>query len=185
MMVGTSSGTIQHTLANRMPPSRVLNDIHVYSKKYSIPHEILLGIYLIEIHGRPFWFRSLEYFLLTLHIVYWFLSRQPIPNYTIGRFQLGLATILKYYGYAFNPHSRFIKLTNFRQISLIIRSIYWKSHLEIASELIKEIYEECSDLDYGRQCRYIGIKYNGHISYGLFLEKLVRVYFSNQEPLNK
>jgi hypothetical protein len=173
MLGVTSSGTIQDTLVKHMPPKKVMNAIIQCAAKYNVPFEILLGIYLIEIHGRPFWFRFAENLILCIRLLFGLVFKSPIPNYTIGRFQIGVATILKNVGYECDIHSRTIQLKDATQILLIIKSMWWRNNLLIACKYISTLYRECSDLRQNRAIRYLGISYNGHVSYGLFLEYLV------------
>lgn len=155
--------------------SKKIAEIINSSIKIGLPPEIPVGIYLVETHGRPSLFRLIEYSCFILRVVLWALIKLPIPNYTLGRFQLGLATILKYYGFDLDIHARIITPTSL-QIVYLVRSLIWKNHVNIACHVIKGIYNDCHNLDSDRLIRYVGIKYNGRLKYGLFLEKLVKLH---------
>lgn len=179
----TLSGTTQAILANgdkvlitilcNLPHEKMINQIGATAKKYSIPHEILLGIYLIETTCRPFWFRLIEYLALNVRILLWFVNRLPIPNYTIGKFQLGLSIILNWGGYKTDLHKKYLQQFSREHLAIIYKSLFWKNHLEVCCWRLSQIYEETKNLNNGRAIRYIGTRFNGDISYGLVLEQVV------------
>jgi hypothetical protein len=183
MITNISNGYTQDILVKKVeifsklyknfPKNKIIKEMKEVAEANSVPLELLIGIYMIEVTFRPFWFRCIENIIIFYKIMLWFLFKREIPNYTVGRFQLGLGVISTNGGYPVKIHSRKFSPKNINHIFIIINSLKWKKNLKIAGWWISQLYSETTDLGQLRKLRYIGIKYNGYISYGLLLESLV------------
>lgn len=106
-MEGISDISTQHTSVDpyirRTPNIKTQKIIKDFSEQYDVPFEIVLGVYLIETKCRPYWFRIIEYLYLFLRVFLSYIFYIRIPNITVGKFQIGLATILKYHNVYLAP----------------------------------------------------------------------------------
>ncbi|MBQ9266805.1 MAG: hypothetical protein IJ217_00720 [Clostridia bacterium] len=138
--------------------------------------KIIKGIYIIENYYRNKLFRSLEYIFLFFNIILNIFFKIEIKNLTLGQFQIGITSILIYYGYSeLNIHDKKIKKINFKQLTYILKSIKWKNNLEICVWKLTPIYNQLlmSNTDLSSLAGNIGEYYNGEMSYGFSLQRLV------------
>ena len=94
-----------------------------------LSYKICSGIIQIETTYRKKYFRICEYLALTIGIVFNLLLKRPIKNYTIGICQVGISTILSYYGKETYQHLDRIDKLSFCDVYNIIKSIYYKNNI--------------------------------------------------------
>lgn len=144
---------------------------------HEIPQNLLVGIYLIETSFRPWYFRIGENILVIFCSILNLLFKKPFKNYTIGRCQIGIASILKYHGRSTYKHTKYITAITVEDLLNIIKSMYYKNNLEICSNMIVPLYKKSfyTANNYNGQLCHVGEEYNGRYSYGLLLEDIVNL----------
>ena len=152
-----------------------MNYLKILCKNKKIPVNLLLGIYLIETKYRPLYYRIGEYSIALLGCLLNITIKKPVKNYTIGYCQVGLSSILNYYGRKTYRHVRYIENLTFSDLINIIKSIYYKNNFKICLDVTYSIYEKTIKIgdDYNIQIRQIGKQFNGKYSYGFMLELVV------------
>ena len=101
----------------------------------------------------------------------------PIKNFTIGKCQLGLATILNFYGGNHYQHARFINISSFSEMKQIFSVIFMDRSIEILVFRLKPISKRATIIFPNKQVsqlRYIGEQFNGRYSYGLMLTDIYK-----------
>lgn len=145
--------------------------------KYGVNPNVLLSIYTIESFYRPFWIRMVEYCVVFLDCIRCLLLKMPAKNRTIGRCQLGLTTILNFYGGNHYQHSRSILISSILEVRQIFSVISKDRTIEILAYRLQPITRRASciypDLRENR-IRYIGEQFNGRYSYGMLLTEVFR-----------
>lgn len=136
-------------------------------------NNILASIYFIETLCRPFYFRISEYLALVICLLLNIIFKKPIRNFTIGKCQLGLTTILNYYGSQHYIHLDYIKRIKVNEAIYILRIIMSDEYYRIFADKIRPIFNRANNI-YGKSdlkntTQYIGQQYNGKYTYGLFL----------------
>ncbi|MBE7031948.1 MAG: hypothetical protein E7401_03180 [Ruminococcaceae bacterium] len=142
---------------------------------YEIPYKICSGIIQIETTYRKRYFRICEYVVLMISIVLNLLLKRPIKNYTIGICQVGISTILSYYGKNTYQHLEKINRLSFCDAYNIMKAIYYKNNILVFCYRIscicgKSYFEKYSE---SQQAQIVGEEYNGKYLYGLRLQALV------------
>ena len=163
------------TIVNRSRMSEPKNLCDKYGKKFGIDSNVLLGIYAIETFYRPFYFRLAEYFLVVTGCFSCLLLKRPLKNFTIGKCQLGLATILNYYGYDYYQHSQYICIKSFAELSKLMSIISTDKCIEVLAYKLKSITDRASRIypNGNRDSfRYIGEQFNGRYSYGMLFSEV-------------
>jgi len=174
----------QDTLANivdplsieflrREPSNKRSSQIKDAACSAGIPYELLLGIYLIEVACRPSWFRAIENTALFILAPLSFLFKVPLPNYTVGKFQMGIAAALKRAGYDQPDRRSILILNNTHQLLTTLKTPFWRFNLQLAAWQTAKFYNEGASLDPDRAIRYTGLLYNGRFQYSLILNRLV------------
>ncbi len=157
-------------------PKRDLLSLNRLSKEYGLPFDILCGIYLIETTFRPYYYRCGEYIVVLFNLFLALLFNKPIKNYTIGKCQIGMGTILCYFGYK-NAYfySKEISDVTIEQAIVIVKSFFWEYNSRIFAWRLRIIYHNSSphNTNYSKLIRTIGYTFNGKIGYCLILEELV------------
>ena len=146
-----------------------------YGSTFGIDSNVLLGIYAIETFYRPFYFRLVEYFLVVVGGFNCLLLKRPLKNFTIGKCQLGLATILNYYGYDYYQHSKYISIKSFVEIGKLMSIISTDKCIEILAYKLKTIVNRGDRIYPNRNrnyFRYIGEQFNGRYSYGMLFSEV-------------
>jgi len=156
-------------------PRKHLSDIENISEDDKLIR-IIKGIYLIENYYRNTFLRVCEYIFLVLNFLLNKVFGITIKNLTVGHFQLGITSILTYYGYqSFDIHAKWIKAISFKQLICILKGIKWKNNLEICVWKIEPLFYQLllknSHID--SLSGNIGEYYNGKMSYGFLLQRLV------------
>lgn len=160
----------------RLPKSNILKKLREHSEYYNVPFEIVLGIYLIETACRPYWFRFFENMYLILRICLSFTMNLKIPNITVGRFQIGLGTTLKYHSVLADVHLSSMNVSGYKNYVFILQTAFsFDKNSIIGTWWIAELYNQTLGFNSRRAIRYIGLKYNGYIGYGLLLENIVHL----------
>lgn len=148
-----------------------------YGNEYGINPNVLLSIFTIETFYRPFWMRMVEYCTVFFGCIRCLLLKIPTKNRTIGRCQLGLATILNFYGSDYYQHSHSILITSISEMRQIFSTISKKRTIEILACRLQPITHRAiciyPDLQENR-IRYIGEQFNGRYSYGMLLTEVFR-----------
>lgn len=146
------------------------------SVEFAIPSEILISIYLIETTYRRRRFRLAEYIIVLIRLILSISLKVPLPNYTIGKSQIGLGVILNFFGFKnCYTYSVEIRDVNLSQAFSIIKSFLWKNNSRIFAWRIACLAKLCNAPNYYSMIRLIGTYYNGKLTYGLILEKLVKI----------
>ena len=146
-----------------------------YAVEYGVPLNILIGIFMLEISSRGRLFRFAEYSATIAGILVNILFGVPVKNYTIGKCQVGLTSILIYHGFSdYNIHSRNVDNFNLKKLFLVVKSMRFKTNSRIFAEKISKYYKTISNSSLAHNSIiFIGEYYNGKFSYGLSLEKAV------------
>lgn len=146
-----------------------------YGNEYGINPNILLSIFTIETFYRPFWMRMVEYGAVFFGCIRCLLLKIPTKNRTIGRCQLGLTTILNFYGGNHYQHSHKILISSFSEVRQIFSVISKARAIEILAYRLQPITRRAiciyPDLRKNR-IRYIGEQFNGRYSYGMLLTEV-------------
>ncbi len=146
-----------------------------YGNEYGVNPSILLSVFIIETFYRPFWMRIVEYSVVLFGCLGCLLLKRPIKNYTIGKCQIGLATILNFYGGNFYQHSHNIKISSISEIRQIFSIISEENSIKILAYRLQPITHKAMriypDLRKSR-IRYIGEQFNGRYSYGMLLNEV-------------
>lgn len=148
---------------------------HKYGKQFSVDPNMLLSIFAIETFYRPFYFRAVEYFLVIAGCLGCLLLKRPVKNFTIGKCQLGLTTILNYYGFDYYPHSRYICIKSFAEIFKLMSVISTDKCIEILAYKLKSITDKARNIypiTNSNYLRYIGEQFNGRYSYGMLFSEV-------------
>jgi hypothetical protein len=133
---------------------------------------IAVSILLIEQYFRPIHKRLLEYFLLTINIVASLLFEMKLHNYTIGKSQVGITYILRYYGFDRDIHSKYLYSLSLRETITILFSFSSYDEVAILLKRVSIYYKHLNANNYDHVLRKIGEMYNGKYSYGLLLESV-------------
>ena len=140
---------------------------------FKLPFDIVCGIYLIETTFRPLHYRLVEYTVVFFKLLLSVIGGLPIKNYTVGKCQIGLGTILCFYGYTNATfHSKEICNINFDQAISIIRAFFDEYNLLIFVWRLRFIYASYTE-DIDNIIINIGYGYNGNMIYGLVLERVI------------
>lgn len=146
-----------------------------YGNEYGVNSDILLSIFTIETFYRTFWMRVAEYSVVFWGCIRCLLLKKPIKNYTIGKCQLGLATILNFYGGNYYRHSQNILISSISEIKQIFSVISEEKAIKILAYQLQPIAHKAiriyPDLRKNR-IRYIGEQFNGRYSYGMLLTEV-------------
>lgn len=166
--------------------SKYLIQLQRLAQDHKLPKNLLAGIYLIETYFRPMTIRYAEYVMTVFGMIRNKISKSPFKNYTIGRCQLGVAYILKYYDKYTYKHVKKIYSLTIRDFGNIIRSMHYKENFKICAVMIEDIYKRAlrTTDDFNLQLRIIGQAFNGRYSYGLLLEEVVN-FLNNNEYYKK
>jgi hypothetical protein len=147
------------------------------TEEYNLDFELLMSIFLIETHFRPFYKRILEYLFFLISYMVNFLVKKPIPNFTLGEFQIGITSILFYRNLKkCKIHDRKIAKLDFHETIKILSDCRFENNLRLSCEIISSIKFNIEkkwgkkESNIGR----IGEVYNGSISYGVLLLKLYK-----------
>jgi len=154
---------------------KYIQHLNGLSIKYGVPKNILIGIYFIETSFRPLYFRICEYIFVILGVLLNFAFKVPLKNYTIGRCQIGISSILIFSGKDIYKHSRYIKKVSKSDFLNIVKAMHYKRNLEISALIVRRLYVKSFKTanNYNNQLRHIGENYNGRYSYGLLLDEIV------------
>ncbi len=146
-----------------------------FGNQYGTNPNVLLSVLIIETFYRPLWMRVIEYCAVFFGCLQCLLLKLPMKNYTIGKCQLGLATILNFYGHSYYQHSRKILISTFSEIKQIFSIIINKRAIEILAYRLQPITHKASciypEIQKNR-IRYIGEQFNGRYSYGMLLSEV-------------
>lgn len=146
-----------------------------YGKQYNTNPSVLLSVFIIETFYRPFWMRAIEYFAVFFGCLQCLLLKLPMKNYTIGKCQLGLATILNFFGHSYYQHSRKILISSVTEMKQIFSVISNRRAIEILAYRLQPITHKASCIYPEKQksrIRYIGEQFNGRYSYGMLLSEV-------------
>ncbi|TCT15640.1 hypothetical protein EDC18_103348 [Natranaerovirga pectinivora] len=135
---------------------------------------LIKGIYMIETHYRPMWFRIVEYFWFAFNVTSHVLFKNPIKNLTIGRFQVGIINILRYRGRKFTyNNSDYIESLSLSEYFYVLRACHSDLSVKVIDWLICELLKDKEFYSFNTQARFIGLAYNGSYEYAIELEDWV------------
>lgn len=138
--------------------------------------DFLLGIYVIETHFRPLYRRLAEYAATAVTGLWSLVSGRPIRSWTIGPYQLGLPTILAYYGYPARLHDHTVHIPSLRALASIFSAAALSTGVRILdwrlAPTAREAARHWPDRE-GMRCRAVGEEFGGRFTYGLILERVV------------
>lgn len=145
------------------------------SEEYNMPKNLLAGIYLIETNFRPWYFRIGEYTFVILGAFLNMIFKIPLKNYTIGKCQIGISSILNFYGRNIYKHTRYIEHISKEDFLNIVNAMFDKKNFEICAKMVNGFYKRSLNTanNYNFQLRHVGEEFNGRYSYGLLLEEVV------------
>lgn len=146
-----------------------------YGNEYRVNPCVLLSVFLIETFYRPLWMRIAEYSVVFWGCVGCLLLKRPIKNYTIGKCQLGLATILNFYGGNHYQHSHKILISSVSEIRQIFSVISEENSIKILAYRLQPITHKAMRIYPNlrkNRIRYIGEQFNGRYSYGMLLNEV-------------
>lgn len=146
-----------------------------YGRKYGVNSNTLLSIFAIETFYRPFYFRIVEYCAVIIGCFQCLLLKKPMKNYTIGKCQLGIATILNFYGGSYYQHSQRILIHSAKEAWQILCAISTDRCIEILAYRLQPIADRAKKIypdKYKSYLRYIGEQFNGRYSYGMLLTEV-------------
>lgn len=155
--------------------------------EYGVNPNILFSIFTIETFYRPFWMRVVEYCVVFYGCIGCLLLKIPTKNRTIGKCQLGLATILNFYGSNQYQHSHSILISSITEVRQIFSVISKERAIEILAYRLQPITRRaiCIYPDFREnRVRYIGEQFNGRYSYGMLLTEVFRQLVSVPQPKN-
>ena len=142
-----------------------------------IDRSVIIAIYLIENHFRPFYIRTVEYSLLIHAFIANRVVARPIKNYTVGRFQIGLTSILRHGGYAgYKVHDRTITKLSLSELLYILSRCSFYNNLVVCCQIVRDFTDKI-ELEWGTSqynAGRIGEKYNGKKSYGFLLLEIAK-----------
>lgn len=139
--------------------------------KYELNESICFAIYAIESTARPFWFRFCENAVFVINFLLNKLMRIPIKNLTIGVFQIGLTSIMKYNGKNIWQYYDYLPKMTLKEFCWIIKAMTFKGNVNIFCKKIS-VYGE--DADMNTTISKYGTLYNGRDEYILTLDNEVR-----------
>ena len=132
--------------------------------------DIVVSIYIIESFFRPFYMRFCEYCLLFAAAMYSLVFKHPIRNYTIGCCQVGLSTILNYYGIQTYQHAHTVLIPSFSDLMRIYGIISKRKSVEILIFRLAPIIQRANRIYPNKlksRLNYIGTQFNGRFAYGM------------------
>ena len=146
-----------------------------FGDEYGTNPNVLLSIFAIETFYRPLWMRLIEYCVVFGGCIRSLLLKIPTKNRTIGRCQLGLATILNFYGSNHYQHSHGILISSIYEMRQIFSVLSKEQSIKILAYRLQPIAHRAvciyPDLQ-EKQIRYIGEQFNGRYSYGMLLTEV-------------
>jgi hypothetical protein len=151
------------------------NSIKDYCHKRDFPVEvknIAIAILLIEQYFRPNHKRLLEYVLLNTNIVLSLLFKIKLHNYTIGKSQVGLTYVLRYYGFNRSIHSKYLYSLSLREAVTVLFLFNFYDEVAILLKRVSIYYNHLDSNSCDNILRKVGEMYNGKYSYGLLLESV-------------
>ena len=146
--------------------------------------KLLIGIYMIENTYRNIFYRIIEYMLLIISFIVNVFFEIPIRNYTVGTFQIGITSILIFYGdKTYDVHQKTINKLTKEQLNFIFKGIAYNNNLQICLCKINQYYEKLKSKGYNYYSLvgHIGELYNGDIGYGFKLQEIVNNIKLNEE----
>lgn len=167
--------------------AKLNNYIKEIASKNDIPYAILYGIINIETSYRKLYFRIAEYFCTICSYLTLKLFKIPMKNYTVGVCQVGIAMILSSQDRNIYIHNKYINRIEKGDFLKIIKSFFKRNNIEVCASFLKTIYldEIMKHSNMKIVVRRIGEKYNGHLSYGLMLERqYFKILKENNSALN-
>ena len=136
-------------------------------KKYNLNISVCLGIYNIETKYRRTLFRFCENIWFVKDFVLNKLFKKQIKNLTVGVFQIGLTSILKYNGYNIWQYYDYLPDMTLKQFVCIIKAMSFKNNVEIFCKKVSAYGTDCDDIN--RMIARYGELYNGKVNYILML----------------
>lgn len=136
-------------------------------ERYGLDVSVCLGIYSIETKYRKFFFRVCEDVWFVKDFILNKLFKRKIRNLTVGVFQIGLTSILKYNGYDIWQYYDYLSNITFKQFFCILRAMSFKNNVEIFCKKVSEYGTSGEDINL-LIARY-GELYNGNVNYILML----------------
>lgn len=141
---------------------------------------ILVSIYAIESFYRPLPFRIVEYWATACTGMLSIILGCSMKNYTIGKCQLGLATICNFYGAEYYQHQPRIQMKTIKTLRNAFSVIFLKNSVAVLSSHITPMLRRAQNIypnNVEQQICYIGEQYNGEYSYGLMLYEIYAELF--------
>ncbi len=142
--------------------------------KYAIPCELLIGVYDIETTYRKWYHRWAENTLVFIGALMNILFHIRIRNFTIGRCQVGIATILCRFGFPRYRHCAEIDKLSLGEFKYIIKAMTIRGSIDCCAWALKGYYQEEMMFanDVHTAIINVGQRYNGTYTYGILLDKI-------------
>ena len=134
--------------------------------------DLVVSIYIIESFFRPLYLRFCEYCLVLFAAMYCLVFKHPIRNYTIGCCQVGLSTILSYYGIQTYQHALTVMISNSKDMLRILSVISKRKSIDILVFRLAPIIQRANRIYPNKlesRLNYIGEQFNGRFAYGMLL----------------
>lgn len=141
---------------------------------------VLLSIYIVETHFRKMMYRQGEYIIAFASAIVSVLFKRPMKNYTIGKCQLGIATICNYYGGCYYQHQRYILIRGIKALGNIFSITILENTVKILNYRVLPIIKRAEKIypdNIELQMYYIGEQFNGRYSYGLLLYEVFELAY--------
>ena len=154
-----------------------INYLNFKCDEYNIPKKVCQGIYVIESTYRNVFFRMIENIATILGIIFNYIFKIPLRNYTIGCCQVGISSILYLSGFYSYEHITHIKKLTLAEIVVILKSMHYKNNMDLLCKKILFYYEKYVYLHNMNELQaaiIIGQLYNGNYIYGLKLQEIVQ-----------
>lgn len=107
---------------------------------FQVPSELLMGIYVLETTYRKWYHRILENVLTIMSILLNFIFKRRVKNYTIGPFQVGLATLLTNAGHPRYRHCLQLEKIDMKEFKIILEGMTFRGSAKACAQHLEKVY---------------------------------------------
>jgi hypothetical protein len=139
-----------------------------------IPPDLLLGILTIEMTYRTILHRAIELVCVLVSALLCVIFRRRMKNYTISVSQVGITTILSYFGVQHYIHSKHLSEFKISWLKYIFSAMRFSVSVQICADRLSDTYLAAVQelLNQSMAYRKVGYEYNGRWVYGIMLDNL-------------
>lgn len=173
------SGSVLARILRNVPHGRKAVLITREAEAHGFPPSLGLAVYAIETSFRPWWVQIVESSYLAISVVWWLLTGRGFRNLTVGPFQIGCHIVADYIGIQYCRKGRYWYPARSRQLALaLLRLPFFKFNLKVAAYRLQRLWQNAliSCPDYSSAVVELGTRYNGYVSYGWALLKVMRLF---------